>query len=54
MTNRQPAENRASVPVHRRVMKAILARKPEKAKAAMRALLNEASDRIEEASGIKE
>ena len=50
ITNRQPADNHASVPVHRKVMKAILARKPESARAAMRALLNEASDRIEEAS----
>ena len=51
VTNRQPEDNRASVPVHRRVMKAICARKPSSARAAMRSLLSEAADRITRASG---
>jgi DNA-binding FadR family transcriptional regulator len=51
VTNRQPAENRASVPVHLKVKKAICARKPTTAQAAMRALLKEAADRIESAVG---
>jgi DNA-binding FadR family transcriptional regulator len=51
VTNRQPADNHASVPVHQRVMKAICARKPTAAQAAMRALLNEAAGRIERALG---
>ena len=49
VTNRQSAENLASVPVHKKVMKAISARKPKQAHAAMRALLFEAADRIESA-----
>ena len=49
LTNRQPADNHASVPVHQKVMKAICARKPTSAQAAMRSLLNEAADRIENA-----
>ena len=49
VTNRQPADNRASVPVHRKVMKAICARQPSKAQAAMRALLVDATNRIESA-----
>jgi GntR family galactonate operon transcriptional repressor len=49
VTNRQPAENRASLPVHQKVMKAICARKPASAEAAMRRLLNEAAGRIESA-----
>jgi len=51
VTNRQPADNHASVPVHQKVMKAICARKPTSAQAAMRSLLNEAADRIENALG---
>jgi DNA-binding FadR family transcriptional regulator len=51
LTNRQPADNHASVPVHQKVMKAICARKPTTAQAAMRSLLNEAVDRIERALG---
>jgi DNA-binding FadR family transcriptional regulator len=46
LTNRQPADNHASVPVHQKVMRAICARKPAIAQAAMQALLNEAVDRI--------
>jgi DNA-binding FadR family transcriptional regulator len=49
VTNRQPADNHASVPVHQKVKRAICARKPTAAQAAMRSLLNEASDRIESA-----
>lgn len=49
LTNRQPADNHASVPVHRKVKKAICARRPTSAQAAMRSLLNEAADRIENA-----
>jgi GntR family transcriptional regulator, galactonate operon transcriptional repressor len=45
-TNRQSADNRASVPVHQKVMKAICARKPTSAQAAMQSLLAEAADRI--------
>ena len=51
LTNRQPADNHASVPVHQKVMKAILDRKPNRAQAAMRSLLEEAADRIESAVG---
>ena len=50
VTNRQPANNRTSVPVHQKVMKAIVTRKPNAAQAAMRALLNDAASRIENAS----
>ncbi len=49
VTNRQPADNHASVPLHQKVMKAICTRKPTKAQAAMRELLNDAADRIESA-----
>ena len=49
VTNRQPDENRASVPVHKKVMKAICARQPKKAQAAMQDLLNDATDRIQRA-----
>jgi DNA-binding FadR family transcriptional regulator len=51
VTNRQPADNRASVPVHQKVMKAIGARRPARARSAMRALLNDAASRIEDALG---
>ena len=49
VTNRQPSDNRTSVPLHQKVMKAICARKPARAKAAMQALLGDAADRIESA-----
>ena len=49
VTNRQPDENRTSVPLHQKVMKAICARKPKTAEAAMRSLLNDAAGRIENA-----
>jgi DNA-binding FadR family transcriptional regulator len=51
VTNRQAVDNHASVPVHGRVMKAISARQPTKAQAAMRSLLNDATSRIERALG---
>jgi DNA-binding FadR family transcriptional regulator len=51
VTNRQPADNHASVPVHQKVLKAIYARKPSKAQAAMRSLLSDAAQRIENALG---
>lgn len=47
VTNRQPADNRASVPLHQKVMKAICARKPTRAQTAMRTLLDDAASRIE-------
>jgi DNA-binding FadR family transcriptional regulator len=47
VTNRQASDNRASVPVHQKVMKAILARQSSRAQAAMRALLRDATARIE-------
>lgn len=49
VTNRQPSDNHASIPVHRKVLKAICARKPKIAQAAMRALLTEATERLESA-----
>jgi DNA-binding FadR family transcriptional regulator len=49
VTNRQAADNLASVPVHQKVMKAICARQSTKAQAAMRALLSDAKARIERA-----
>jgi DNA-binding FadR family transcriptional regulator len=49
VTNRQPAENLASIPIHRKVTKAICARKATAAQAAMRSLLQEAKNRIESA-----
>lgn len=51
VTNRQPADNRASVPVHQKVLKAICARKPSKSEAAMRSLLSDAAQRIESVLG---
>ena len=51
LTNRQPADNHASVPVHQKVMQAICARNSTNARAAMRSLLNEAADRIERVVG---
>ncbi len=51
VTNRQPEDNYASVPVHAKVLKAICARKAKAAQAAMRALLNDAVGRIESALG---
>ena len=51
VTNCQPADNHASVPVHQKVLKAICARKPRNAQAAMRSLLSDAAERIEKALG---
>ena len=51
VTNRQPADNHASVPVHQKVLKAIYARQPSKAQAAMRPLLSDTNQRIENALG---
>ena len=48
VTNRKPADNATSVPVHQRVLKAIRAHKPAKAEAAMRALLLDAAARIQQ------
>jgi DNA-binding FadR family transcriptional regulator len=47
VTNRKPADNATSVPVHQRVLKAIRARQPAKAQAAMQALLSDAALRIQ-------
>jgi DNA-binding FadR family transcriptional regulator len=47
VTNRKPADNATSVPVHQRVLKAIRAREPAKAEAAMKALLSDAAARIQ-------
>jgi len=47
LTNRQPADNVTSLPVHQKLMKAICARKPKLAEATMRSLLSDASARIE-------
>ena len=49
VTNRQPADNHASVPLHQKVMKANAARKPTRAESAMRTLLSDASDRMDKA-----
>ncbi|GAA5510840.1 FadR/GntR family transcriptional regulator [Novipirellula caenicola] len=46
VTNRQPSDNRVSIPVHEKVMKAIIERKPRAARAAMKAHLDEAAERI--------
>ena len=51
VTNRQPSDNDTSIPVHQKVMKAILARKPNAARAAMQSLLNDAAARIERSLG---
>jgi DNA-binding FadR family transcriptional regulator len=51
LTNRQPADNHASVPVHQKVKRAICSRKPASAQSAMRSLLNEAAERIDSALG---
>jgi DNA-binding FadR family transcriptional regulator len=53
VTNRQPSDNLASVPVHRKVTKAICARQAGKAQTAMRALLSDAAARISEASSAR-
>lgn len=50
VTNRQPADNRDSVPVHQDVMNAICARDSSAAEQAMRALLRDAAQRIENAA----
>jgi len=47
VTNRKPADNATSVPIHQRVLKAIRAREPAKAEAAMKALLSDAATRIQ-------
>ena len=47
VTNRQPADNHASVPVHQKVMQAICDRNPTRAQGAMRNLLDDAASRIE-------
>ncbi|TWU54541.1 HTH-type transcriptional regulator LutR [Rubripirellula tenax] len=47
LTNRQPDQNRTSLPAHQKVMNAICAGKPARAEAAMRSLLHEAADRID-------
>ncbi len=49
VTNRQPADNHASVPLHQKVMKAICARKPTRAQAAMQTLLDDAAHRVQSA-----
>lgn len=48
VTNRKPEENATSVPLHQRVLKAIQAREPAKAEAAMKTLLRDAAARIEQ------
>ena len=47
VTNRKPADNASSLPIHERVLKAIRAGQASRAEAAMRALLSDASGRIE-------
>lgn len=47
VTNRKPADNATSVPVHRRVLKAIQDRNPVQAEKAMKALLADAAVRLE-------
>lgn len=47
VTNRQAEDNAASIPVHRKVMKAICDRKPTRAQAAMQSLLGDAMARID-------
>jgi GntR family galactonate operon transcriptional repressor len=49
VTNRQPADNRASVPLHQKVITAICARKPAAARTAMQSLLSDAATRIQQA-----
>lgn len=46
VTNRKPVDNATSVPIHQRVLKAIIARQPAKAEAAMKRLLEDAAQRI--------
>lgn len=46
ITNRQPDENRASLSVHHKVMKAICSRKPSASEKAMHSLLTEAAGRL--------
>lgn len=47
VTNRKPADNATSVPVHQCVLKAIRARQPAKAEMAMKTLLDDAVQRIQ-------
>lgn len=51
VTNRQPDENRASVHLHRKVMKAVCSRNANRARSAMTALLSDAARRMELARG---
>lgn len=50
VTNREPRENRESLPLHEAVAKAIAKRKPDKARKAMHVLLSDATNRIKEAT----
>ena len=47
LTNRQPDQNRTSLPAHQKVMNAICTGKPARAETTMRSLLSEAADRID-------
>lgn len=53
VTNRKPAANRLSLPVHERVMDAICDRDPKAAEREMRSLLDDAAKRIQNASIVK-
>lgn len=46
VTNRKPDDNRLSLPVHEKVVRAIRSRKPERARAAMSAHLDDAATRL--------
>jgi DNA-binding FadR family transcriptional regulator len=49
VTNRQPADNRASVPIHKKVARAICDRAPARARAAMKSHLDHAAARLQRA-----
>ena len=49
VTNRQPADNRASVPIHKKVARAICDRAPARARSAMKAHLDHAAARLQRA-----
>ena len=49
VTNRQPEDNRASVPIHQKVARAICDRAPARARSAMKAHLDHAAARLERA-----
>jgi len=51
ITNRQPAENRASLAVHHKVMKAVCGRRPQASERAMHSLLTEAAGRLDAHTG---